>query len=77
VAHVLYAVKLDPMARLERGPDEVGVLEGERGDYEKGSADTRPVQGVEHQRRPQRIGAVVEGQRGLRGDGLRPNPRRV
>jgi hypothetical protein len=48
VAYVFGAVKLDPMPFLEYGGDDVGVFEGTWGDDEKGGADIRLAQGVEH-----------------------------
>ena len=64
MAYVSGAMKLDPVARLARGGYDVVVLDGERGDDEKGRAGAGMFQSVEDTRRPQRIGAVVKGQRG-------------
>jgi len=58
------AMKLDPVARLACGGYDVAVLDGERGDDEKGHAGASKVQSVEDTGRPERIGAVVKGQRG-------------
>ena len=64
MAYVSGAMKLDPVARLARGGYDVMVLDGERGDDEKGRTGTSMAQSVEDTRRPQRIGTVVKGQRG-------------
>ena len=64
MAYVSGAMKLDPVARLARGGYDVMVLDGERGDDEKGRAGASKVQSVEDTGRPERIGAVVKGQRG-------------
>ena len=64
VAYVLCAVKLDLVSRVERFGNQLAMLEGERSDYEKGRADVDALESVEYPGRPQRIWAVIEGQRG-------------
>jgi hypothetical protein len=64
VAHVLCAVKLDFVSRVERFGNYLAMFEGEWGDYKKGRVGAYAVESVEYSRRPQRIWAVIEGQRG-------------
>jgi hypothetical protein len=64
MAYVLGAVKLDPVARLERGTDYARMLEGERGDHEEGGAGIGTLEGGKHAGRPQRVRAIVECERG-------------
>lgn len=64
MAYMSGAMKLDPVACLARGDYDIAVLHGEWGDDEKGRAGVSMVQSFEDARRPQWIGAVVEGQRG-------------
>ena len=72
VAHVLCAVKLDFVSRVERIGDQLTMLEGERGDHEEGRASADALESVEYSRRPRGIRAVIEGQRGPRGDARSP-----
>lgn len=63
MAYVSGAMELDPVARLACGDYDVTVLDGEWGDDEKSRAGAGMFQSFEDARRPQRIWAVVEGQR--------------
>jgi hypothetical protein len=72
VAHVLCAVKLDFVSRVERIGDQLTMLEGERGDHEEGRASANVVESVEYSRRPRGIRTVIEGQRSPRGDARCP-----
>jgi hypothetical protein len=52
VAHVLRAVKLDLMPRVERIKDQLAMLEGEWRDYEKCRAGAYAIQSLKYSRRP-------------------------
>ena len=52
MAHVLRAVKLDLMPRVERIKDQLAMLEGEWRDYEKCRAGADTVESVEYTGRP-------------------------
>ena len=67
MAYVSGAMKLDPVACFARGDYDVTILDGEWGDDEKSRAGVGMVKSFEDARRPQRIWAVVEGQRGPGG----------
>jgi len=64
LAHVLRAVKLDFVARVERFGDQLTMLEGERRNHKEGRAGADTLESVEYSRRPRGIRAVIKGQRG-------------
>jgi len=77
VAHVLCAVKLDLVSRVERVGDQLAMLQGERGDYEKGRPGAHAIESIEYPRSPREVRTVVEGQRSPWGDTLCSEPHRM
>ena len=61
-APVRPAVVADLVPAPDDGPHDVGRPPGALADQEEGSADLMPGQQIEHDRRPARVGAVVERQ---------------
>ena len=52
MAHMLRAVKLDLVSRVERFGDQLVMLEGERGYHEEGRAGSDSVENLKYSRRP-------------------------